>query len=267
MRSLLFVPADRPDRFEKACGSGADAVIIDLEDAVAPQDKGAARASLASWLTPARNVLVRVNAPGSQWFADDMALARLPGVRGIVLPKAERVQDVSAVVQACVAGVVLPLIETARGIRDAEAIAGVPGVSHLVFGSIDLQLDLGILGDDDELLFFRSQLVLASRLARIAPPIDGVCTAIDDPERLRLDAQRARAFGFGGKLCIHPRQVQTVNQAFLPTADELRWARRVLSAAAESRGAAVRLDGQMIDRPVVLRAEAIVHAVEAQERL
>ncbi len=262
MRSLLFVPADRPDRFDKACASGADAVIIDLEDAVAPQNKAAARASLADWLTPAREVLVRVNAPGSQWFADDMALTRLPGVQGVVLPKAERAEDVAAVVQACSAGV-LPLIETARGVREAEAIASVPGVRRLLFGSIDLQLDLGIQGDGDELLFFRSQLVLVSRLAGIAAPIDGVSTVIDDLPRLRSDAQRARSLGFGGKLCIHPRQVQTVNQAFLPGADELMWARRVLTAAAASRGAAVQLDGQMIDRPVVLRAEAIVRTAEA----
>ncbi len=246
MRSFLFVPADRPDRFDKACASGAGAVIVDLEDAVASQDKEAAR-----------QVLLRVNAPDTPWFRDDMAVAALPGVRGVVLPKAERVEDVRAVALAT-GGEVLPLIETAKGLQQAEAIAQVRGVSRLVFGSIDFQLDLGIRGDDIELLYFRSRLVFASRLAGVEAPVDGVTVATHDVEKVRADAQRARSLGFGAKLCIHPAQVNAVNEAFAPSEPELDWARRVLAQSKASRGGAAKLDGQMIDRPVVLRAEGIL---------
>jgi citrate lyase subunit beta/citryl-CoA lyase len=152
----------------------------------------------------------------------------------------------------------LPLIETAGGIDRLREVAGAPGVERLVFGSIDLQLDLGIRADGDELLLFRSQLVLATRLAQLAPPVDGVCTAIDDAAALAAEAHRARRLGFGAKLCIHPRQVAVVNDAFSPDAAEIAWAERVLAAAAQARGAAVAVDGRMVDKPVLLRAQAVL---------
>jgi citrate lyase subunit beta/citryl-CoA lyase len=161
---------------------------------------------------------------------------------------------------------ILPLIETAQGFAGAQALARVEGVQRLVFGSIDFQLDLAIPGDDDALLFFRSQLVLVSRLANVAAPVDGVTTALDDETELERAAQRARRLGFGAKLCIHPRQVDVVNRCFAPGEDEIVWARRVLDAAARAGGAAVALDGRMIDRPVILRAQAIVDAVDARAR-
>ncbi|MEO6319179.1 MAG: aldolase/citrate lyase family protein [Polaromonas sp.] len=134
-------------------------------------------------------------------------------------------------------------------------LARAPRVQRLVFGSIDLQLDLGISGDGEELLLFRSQLVLASRLA---PPVDGVSTAIGDTDQLQADTRRARRLGFGAKLCIHPKQVDAVNAGFSPMAEEIAWARRVRDAAAQAGGAAVAVDGKMIDRPVILRAEALL---------
>ena len=139
-----------------------------------------------------------------------------------------------------------------------------PQVKRLVFGSIDLQADLGIAGDGDELLLFRSQLVLQSRLAGLAPPVDGVCTAIDDAAALDAETQRARRLGFGAKLCIHPRQVDAVNRGFTPSADELAWARHVLDAAAASGGAAVAVDDKMVDKPVLLRAQALLQ--QARDR-
>ena len=139
-----------------------------------------------------------------------------------------------------------------------RAIASAPGVQRLVFGSIDFQLDLGIDGEGEELLFFRSQIVLASRLARLQPPVDGVSTALDDEALLRADSERARRLGFGAKLCIHPRQVTAVNAAFTPDAQAVQWAQRVLQAAADAGGAAVALDGRMIDKPVILRAQDIL---------
>ncbi|MEY5099407.1 MAG: hypothetical protein RJA36_2126 [Pseudomonadota bacterium] len=259
-RSYLFVPADRIDRIGKALRSGADAVIVDLEDAVAPSAKPAARAALADWLASAGSapVLVRVNAPQTPWFDDDLRLCALPSVRGIVLPKAEQAQQLARIAAAAPGKALLPLIETAAGIDALRAIAACPGVQRLVFGSIDFQLDLGIEGDDDALLFFRSQLVLASRLAGLQAPVDGVTTAIGDEAVLTADALRARRLGFGAKLCIHPAQVAAVNQAFTPAAAEVDWARRVLAAAQASGGAAVAVDGKMVDMPVLLRARTLL---------
>jgi citrate lyase subunit beta/citryl-CoA lyase len=127
-----------------------------------------------------------------------------------------------------------------------------------VFGSIDFRLDLDLRGEEDELLPFRSQLVLVSRVAGIGSPVDGVTVALDDEAVLRADSERGRRLGFGAKLCIHPRQAATVNACFSPTADEVAWATRVIAAAAGSGGAAVAVDGRMVDRPVVARAERIL---------
>jgi citrate lyase subunit beta/citryl-CoA lyase len=258
-RSYLFVPGDRPERFAKALASGADAVIVDLEDAVAIAAKDAAREALGAWLATAGHasrIVVRINAVDTPWFAADLELCRSPAVAAVMLPKAERVSDLARIEKP-----LLPLLETAAGIDAARELARAARVQRLVFGSIDLQLDLGISGEGDELLLFRSQLVLMSRLAGIAPPVDGVCTAIDDAAQLRADTQRARRLGFGAKLCIHPRQAQVVNAGFSPSEDELVWARRVRDAAAQAGGAAVAVDGKMVDRPVILRAEALLRQV------
>ena len=142
-------------------------------------------------------------------------------------------------------------------------IAAAPGVTALVFGSIDFQLDVGMRDAlPEELLPFRVQLVMGSRLAGIRPPVDGVSTAIDDAAGVRDDALRARRLGFGGKLCIHPRQVAVVNQAFTPSAAEREWAQRVVAVAASAKGAAVSVDGRMVDKPVLSRAQAILREAE-----
>jgi len=262
-RAYLFVPGDRPERYAKARASGADAVIVDLEDAVAPQAKARARAALAAALDESAPLVVRINAAGTPWFMDDLELCRHPGVAAVMLPKAEGIDAVCEVVETTYKDV-LPIIESARGIEAASAIARVPGVVRLAFGSIDLALDLGIDcepdGREDELLHFRAQLVLASRLAGLAAPADGVSTAIDDVARLVADAQRARRLGFGAKLCIHPKQVAPVQAAFTPTATQVAWARRVRDAFATAAGAAVAVDGQMIDRPLNERALAILRS-------
>lgn len=265
LRSLLFVPGNRADRFDKALAAGADAVIIDLEDAVQPAAKLEAREAVRDWLgrSPAgRPVLLRINAAETAWFADDLGLCASPALAGVMLPKAESAAQLAAV-QAAGARMQLPLIESAAGFAALNEIARTPGVQRLAFGSIDFQLDLGMRDAlEDELLYFRSQIVLASRLAGIAAPIDGVSTAIDDAARLQADVQRARRLGFGGKLCIHPRQVVGVHAGFAPSADELAWANRVLEGAAAAGGAAFALDGKMVDKPVLLRAEAMLR--EAQ---
>jgi citrate lyase subunit beta/citryl-CoA lyase len=262
-RSYLFVPADRPERYAKALAAGADAVVVDLEDAVSIADKVAARDVLANWLseTEAR-VVVRINSADSEWFEGDLTLLKLAGVSAVMLPKAERTDDLARVSQAANGLPLLPLIETALGMANATSIAMASAVLRLAFGSIDFQVNLGITGDDDELLAFRSHLVLASKLGGLASPIDGVSTAIDDAERVHADALRARRLGFGAKLCIHPRQLAPVHLAFLPTKDEINWAKRVVEAAAAATGAAVAVDGKMVDRPVMLRAQLILEAAK-----
>ena len=257
-RTLLFVPGNRPDRFDKATACGADAVILDLEDAVAPDAKAQARDAIANWLSPERAVLVRVNGAETPWFQDDIAMALAPGVAGIVLPKAEKMEQ--GFIAACVAAQkpILPMIESAVGLSNVGLIALAAGVQRLIFGSLDFQQDLGVDGDDLELLAYRSQLVLISRLAGLAAPVDGVSTVLHDPESLRASALRARRQGFGGKLCIHPAQVGVVNAAFAPSERELSWARQVLEAAARSHGAAVAVNGAMVDRPLILKARAIL---------
>ena len=257
-RSLLFVPGSRPERFDKALAAGADAVIVDLEDAVAPADKLSARDAVRAWLRPEHAVIVRINAVDTPWFTDDITLCALPGVAAVMLPKAERAETMATLLKAG-AKRVLPLIESAAGFAALASLAAAPGVQRLVFGSIDLQLDLGMRdAHEDELLFFRSQIVLASRLAGLAAPIDGVSTAIDDAQALHTDVQRARRLGFGGKLCIHPKQVAGVHRGFAPSADELAWAQRVLAASAAAGGAAIAVAGKMVDKPVLLRAERLV---------
>ena len=257
-RSLLFVPGSRPERFDKALAAGADVVIIDLEDAVAPADKLAARESVRAWLRPEHTVVVRINAADTPWFAGDITLCALPGVAAVMLPKAERAETIATLVAAGAQGV-LPLIESAAGFAALATLAAAPGVQRLVFGSIDFQLDLGLRdAHEDELLYFRSQIVLASRLAGLASPIDGVSTAIDDADLLHTDVQRARRLGFGGKLCIHPKQVAGVHRGFAPSPDELAWAQRVLAAMAAAGGAVIAVDGKMVDKPVLLRAERLV---------
>ncbi len=258
-RSYLFVPADRLERIAKALGSGADAVIVDLEDAVAIQAKAAARQTLALWLTQGRApVLLRINGAETEWFSADLELCGLPGVAGVVLPKAERAEHVAHVAAAAPGRTLLPLIETAAGFDGMREMARCDAVARLVFGSIDFQLDLGIDGEDEELLFFRSQLVLVSRLAGLPAPVDGVTTAIHDAVALQSDTARSRRLGFGAKLCIHPKQVAIVNEEFTPNAVELTWARRVLDAATQAGGAAVAVDGKMVDKPVLLRAQALL---------
>ena len=258
-RSYLFVPADRPERYAKALASGADAVIVDLEDAVAAAAKDSARSALAAWLDAGGGgIAVRINDAASASFDADLAVAGRAGVVAVVVPKAERAEALARVRAAAPHAALVPLIETAAGIDHVREIAGAPGVERLAFGAIDLQLDLGIEESDggDELLAFRSALVLASRRAGLDAPVDGVNTAIDDAAAIEADTRRARRLGFGAKLCIHPRQLAAVHAAFAPSAAELAWAERVVAAAGD--GGAVAVDGRMVDRPVLLRAQALL---------
>lgn len=275
-RTFLFVPADRPERYARALGSGAGAVIVDLEDAVAPEAKPRARALLSEGLAalPAGDrgrLLVRVNACGTPWHEDDRALvARLcsQGLAGVVQPKAEGRAELAAMAAAIGAeGVLVPLIESAAGLAALDAIAGAPQVLRLAFGHLDFQADLGLsCGEDEtELAPVRLALVLATRRAGLAAPIDGVTPDWRDAERLGADARRARRGGFGAKLCIHPAQIAVAHAALGPNADEVAWAQRVRAAAQAAGGGVISLDGRMIDAPVVKLAERLL-ALDAQGR-
>jgi citrate lyase subunit beta/citryl-CoA lyase len=264
-RSYLFVPADRPERFDKAWDSLADAIVVDLEDAVAPERKPQARRLLAQWLDPQRPVWVRCNAIDTPWFEQELALFTQPGVAGVMLPKAEVLPP--ALRRLAEQGQVrlMPLLETASGFARLDEIAAWPGVVRLVFGSIDFQFDLGIEDDDEALLYFRSRLVLASRLAGLPGPVDGVSTDVQDEARIHAEAQRSRRLGMSGKLCIHPLQILPTHQAYAPDAQQRAWANRVIDAMAQ--GGAVRVDGKMVDRPVLLKACRLAAQPGADQRL
>lgn len=258
-RSYLFVPGNRPERFEKALQSGADAVIVDLEDAVPPQLKVATRAVVAEWLSADHPVYVRVNAQDTEWYADDFRAINRPGLRGLILPKAEDEVRIAQLASALAGSAsLLPIIESGQGLWNSHQIARCPKVERLAFGHLDFQHDMRIPGDGEELLYARSHVVLVSRVAGIEQPIDGITAALDDAQRLQQDVDRARRMGFGGKLCIHPRQVQAVNHGFLPSEKEIAWAKSVLEAADAAAGAAVRLGGEMVDAPVIARAKQIL---------
>jgi citrate lyase subunit beta/citryl-CoA lyase len=262
--SYLFVPGSRPDRFAKALAAGADAVILDLEDAVAPEAKPTARDAVGAWLqasgAAAPGVLVRVNDAGTPWFADDLAMMQRTGARGLMLPKAEHTGPVERAAAALGRdGRVIALIETACGLQSVHAIAGAAGVERLALGTLDLALDLNLSGDSRGLLYPAALLALASRCAGKAAPVAGVTPAIGDDEALARDLDFARAVGFTAKLCVHPRQVEAVHRAFAPSAAEIEWARRVIAAAAGC--GALQVDGSMVDRPVLAKAQAILDRV------
>lgn len=260
--TYLFVPGSRPERFDKALATDAGAVVLDLEDAVAPAEKSLARDAIAQWFPrrsgEASRLVVRVNDANSSWFAEDLALLKSLGLRQVMLPKTEWREQVCEVLAAVSpAAAVLPLIETARGVRNVDDIAGTEGVLRLAFGTLDYAVDLDMSGDDAGLAYACSRIAIASRCADLESPVAGVTPALDDEARLRSDFALARAFGFGAKLCIHPKQVTVIHEACRPSAEELAWAERVLAVAGQSDGA-VQLDGRMVDRPVVLKAQRLV---------
>ena len=258
-RSYLFVPANRVERYEKALNTKADAIIIDLEDAVPIDLKISARDKLKSWLTdhPQENVMIRINSKSSEWFADDIQLAKFSNVQAIVLPKTESAEDI-ATVTTIRAVDVFALIETPLGFANIRQIAQAKSVKALMFGSIDFQLEMNMQGGYQELLSFRNEFVLASKLAGIESPVDGVTVDFKDETLVERETLQAKQLGFAGKLCIHPNQVDIVNTAFTPTDAEITWAQRVLTAVHQTQGQAISLDGKMIDLPVILRAQKIL---------
>jgi citrate lyase subunit beta/citryl-CoA lyase len=262
-RSFLFVPANRTDRYAKALRSGADMVIIDLEDAIARDAKDRARMLLDSaWgdLDHEDRVVIRINGLDSLELADDAALCASLRPAGVIVPKAESVEALEALHERLGQIPLIPMIESAVGLRDIDSIARATGTARLAFGHIDFQADLGMVPgpEQSELAPVRFGMVLASRAAGIAGPIDGITLETNKANEIVTATRRGIRFGFTGKLCIHPDQIDPVHAAFAPSAEDAAWARRVVEAAESSKGAAVKVDGRMVDRAVILLAERVL---------
>ena len=279
-RSHLYVPGDRPDVLAKALGRGADALIVDLEDAVAVSAKDSARAAVAEWLAglPAAadnpvEVWVRVN-PGRAAHVDVEAVAG-PALAGICLAKAESAAEVAAVAglldrleaeRAIPAGSIgiAPLLESAAALLRAAEIAQAPRVRRLQVGEADLKADTGIEPGDDEreLLWVRSQVVLASAAAGIDPPVGPVSTNFRDLDALRASTEAVRRLGYRGRACIHPAQIAVVHEVFTPSPEAVEAAQALIAAydAAVAAGSGVLLgpDGRMVDEAVVRQARRLV---------
>ncbi len=271
VRSWLYVPGDRPDRFAKAAATGAGAVVLDLEDAVAPAGKDDARAAVVDWLAgPPTDVQVWVRVGTGQRGSDDVAaVARGARLTGVVLPKAssrallERVHDQLLAAEADTGRApcslaVSPLVESAAGVLAAPALAGGPRVRCLQLGEVDLAADLGVVPGPDgaELLLARSSVVLASAAAGIAPPPAAVSTEFRDLDAFEAETRALTRMGFRGRACIHPAQVEVVERVCRPGAEEVAAARDVLARLAASPGVAVGADGKLLDEAVARQARA-----------
>jgi citrate lyase subunit beta / citryl-CoA lyase len=259
---MLFVPGDRPERFRKAETSDADVVILDLEDAVAEANKDQALQNALAWLDDHRAV-VRVQEIGSpRHEAQIQRLQDSPGLLGLMVPKVQSSQDLRVAVAT--GRPVLPLIETARGVRNVHEVADSQGVARLVLGSLDLAADLGLpSAGDAELSFYRSTLVVASAAAGLPGPVDGIEPVLDDPSVLRTTTAAAVSLGMTAKLCIHPSQLRAIHDELLPSPPQVEWATQIV---AHTDGGVGVMSNQMVDRPQVLRARQILARVERAHR-
>ena len=258
---FLFLPANRLDRLEKAVATAAGAVILDLEDAVSPDQKEAARDGLDGALDSAaarKCIIVRVNGAETDWHEGDARAVRQLPVAAVVLPKAESGEQCKSLASQC-GKPVIALIETAKGVFNASDIAH--SADRLAFGNLDFAADIGAEQDHIALSSARFALVIASRVAGIAPPIDGVTPEFNDPAKLAADVAHSRKMGFGGKLLIHPTQIEPARRGFMPTESDILWARNILAATNDVSGVTT-VDGQMIDAPVIKRATQIIARTE-----
>jgi citrate lyase subunit beta/citryl-CoA lyase len=293
IRSFLFTPANVARRVEKALTLDADAVILDLEDSVAPSDKAASRPAVVAALARAHQCLlyVRVNAPATPWCYGDLVHTVRKGLDGVVAPKIESAADLHAI-DWLLANLerehgiaegsldLMPQIETGAGVQRVERIlqarslrpySGPWRVKRLCFGAGDYANDLGLSPtlDEPELADARSRIVLASRAAGVEGPIDSPWFHFKESAAFARALERSRRGGFQGRCCVHPDQIGAVNQAYMPGADELASAERIVSAFAEAekRGAAaIQVDGQMIDYPIAHRAQKLLNAVGRLKR-
>lgn len=257
--TYLFVPGDRPERFGKALASGADRIILDLEDAVRPEAKAQARTAILEARLDWSRIVVRINDAAAPFIVDDLAFLAACAASAIMVPKAEKFETLDQVAAALGRDIeLLPQIETVRGLEAVPELLSHRAAGRAVFGHLDFALDLGAAPEWEPLLYARSRLVALSRLAGALPPVDSVTTDVRDEARLRQDAVAARNLGFGGKLLIHPAQVAPSAEVFRPSTAEIDWARRVLAVVASGAAGAVAIDGKMIDKPVEEAARRIL---------
>lgn len=286
VRSMLFAPGDRPDLIAKAAKSDADAVIVDLEDAVADSAKDAARANLAAQPDSALPCFVRINGFGSDAMWKDLVAAVKAGVEGVILPKADT-REVMLRVCGALSGLeaaagrpegsinLIPMIETATGVLNADEILGASRrIRAVMFGSGeqgDLVADLGVEWEPagTGLAYTRSRVLLAARAVGIAHPIDGVFMDYRDQEALRTESRLARRLGYAAKLAIHPAQVAVINEVFTPTSEEVARHRAVLEAFDQAKAegrASIAVDGRMVDRAVARTARSVLARAQAAGR-
>lgn len=268
----LFTPGDNRARLDKAAASGADAVIADLEDGVAASLKVEARRQTASFLQQrqdgalfrAGKVLVRCNPIGSPHADEDVRMAFACGADAIMLPKCEDADDIRAVSAAAPGLELVPLIESARGVRNLEQIAAAsPHIRKVAFGAVDFALDLGAdwSAEGTERSYAMGQVVLLSRVAGLEPPIDAVFPVLNDREAFLRDAELGRRTGFYGKMVIHPRHIEWVREAYQVSAEELRWSRQAVELyESTSTTGSVQLEGKLIDWPVYTKAKRVLMA-------
>jgi citrate lyase subunit beta/citryl-CoA lyase len=261
--TFLFVPGDRPDRFESATSSGADVVIIDLEDGVTPgaEEQALHNAMAALSRSGGLSTMVRVRPTGTRFFTEQVdALCgdrgtTPPGLMGLMLAKAGRAADAGELRERLPNDLALiALIESANGVASAAEIAAVPGVTRLAFGALDFSLDIGAEPLVENLVYPRTHLVISSRVGGIAAPLESPSLEIERTDVTEAAARRARSSGFGGMLCIHPGQLAAVRRGFTPTEADVEWARSVL----EGEGGAAQIDGKMVDRPITERARQVL---------
>ncbi|TQJ29906.1 CoA ester lyase [Microbacterium sp. SLBN-146] len=273
-RSYLYVPANRPALYEKADAGRADAVILDLEDAVPLSEKAEARASVAEWLgvrgSGGKPIWVRVNAGDAERTLDLAALASVP-VAGLVLAKADAA-GLSRVRASRTDGVALsPLLETPAAVLDVAAIAASPDVAFIQIGEYDLAAEVGVEASDDEseLLWARSQVVFASAARGIAAPVGPVSVEIADLVRFESTTRRLARLGFVGRACIHPAQVDVVNRVFTPDEESVRRAREAIAlfdaAVAEGTGVVKDADGRLVDEATIRGSRAVLALASAGE--
>ncbi len=255
----LFVPGDRPDRFAAADASGADAIVLDLEDAIPPSAKDIARSAIRTNFTR-RPVLVRINAIGTQWHAADVQTVVQHSLAALVLAKAEPGPGLESLCNDLPIPVIA-LIETARGLAGARVVAETAGVARLAFGPIDYSYDIGCAHSRAALHSARCELVLASRLGGLPPPIDGVTSHTQNEGIVEDDASHAKELGFGGKLAIHPRQIAGIYSGFIPSKADIKRAKAVLEIV---EGVGI-VDGTMVDEPVRMQARHVLRRAELIE--
>lgn len=260
MKSLLFVPGDKPQRFEKALSSGASYIIIDLEDAVNEEDKQISRENILQFSKENldKKFIIRINDTSSAFFKDDVKLIEnLPNLKAVMLPKAQDENDILKLANFSL----IPIIESAKGVHNLSKIASCNNVKALSFGALDMRLDLNLSGGAGEefmLNFIRSQMSIISKVYNLLPPINGVYPDIKNELGLKKDMEFAKSLGFSSALCIHPSQVSIINEVFSPTDEEIKWAENILNLAKIHNNSVFKFEGKMIDLPVILKAKQIL---------